>query len=107
MTNHYKVHALCEVKYKSGVFGVMGANLIHPPGEFLLTPVTFIYLNYLTMPNPRRELLVNGEIYHIYNKSVGEFDIFVKKRELNRLFSLINYYRYPQKVRYSKFKTMP
>ena len=59
------------------------------------------------MPNPRKELLVNGEIYHVYNKSIGEFDIFVGKRELNRLFSLINYYKFPQNLRFSKFKMLP
>ena len=58
------------------------------------------------MPNPRKEILVKGEIYHIFNKSIGNLEILVTKRDLQRAFDLINYYRIPQDVKYSKFKTL-
>jgi len=59
------------------------------------------------VPNPRKELLITEEIYHIYNKSIGETNIFYTKRDLSRSLSLINFYRFPQKIKYSRFKTLP
>lgn len=54
----------------------------------------------------RKELLVNGEIYHVYNRSVGNLEIFSAKREFFRSFDLLNYYRFEQPLKFSKFKTL-
>ena len=58
------------------------------------------------MPNPRNELLVNGELYHVLNRSIANDEIFRGKRQLDRALELIDYYRYSQSLRFSKFKTM-
>lgn len=54
----------------------------------------------------RRELLVNGEIYHVYNRSVSNLEVFVAKREFSRVFDLLNYYRFKQLLKFSKFRTL-
>ena len=54
----------------------------------------------------RRELLVNGEVYHVYNRSAGNLEVFVAKKEFSRAFELINYYRFEQPLKYSKFRTL-
>lgn len=59
----------------------------------------------IIMPK-RRIILANNEIYHIYNKSVANEEIFGNKRNINFTLKLINYYRYPQKLRFSKFKIL-
>ncbi|MDP2649375.1 MAG: transposase [bacterium] len=57
---------------------------------------------------PRRNpILANGEIYHVFNRSVGKELIFTSKRNLSKIFEIINYYRFPQKIRLSKFKSLP
>lgn len=57
---------------------------------------------------PRRNpVLANQEIYHVFNRAVGNEEILLLKRELNRAIELIDYYRFPQKLRYSKYKTLP
>jgi putative transposase len=40
-----------------------------------------------------RTIIVNGEIYHIYSKSIGEIKIFRNKAEFERMKNLIRYYR--------------
>lgn len=56
---------------------------------------------------PRRsQLIVTGQVYHVFNRSVGNKDIFDGKRELSRLFELIKYYRYSHTLRFSKFKLL-
>jgi putative transposase len=59
------------------------------------------------MPNPRRELLANQEIYHIYNKSIANEEIFNYKRSIDRALDLINFCRFIQELRYSRFKLLP
>ena len=54
----------------------------------------------------RKELLVNGEIYHVYNRSVSNLEIFSAKREFSRAFELLNFYRFEQLLKFSKFKTL-
>ncbi len=49
----------------------------------------------------------DGEIYHIYNRSVAGTEIFIKKRTNNRFLDLVNYYRYQAQIRYSRFMTLP
>jgi putative transposase len=57
---------------------------------------------------PRRtHILANDEIYHVYNRSVGHEEIIASKRTLNRILELLDYYKYPQRLRFSKYKTLP
>lgn len=51
-------------------------------------------------------VIATGEIYHIFNRSVGGEILFPSKRETNRALELLNYYRFPQDMRYSKFKLL-
>lgn len=56
---------------------------------------------------PRRsQILATKEIYHVFNRSVGNEEILSQKRNLSRVFKLIDYYRFPQKIRHSKFKSL-
>lgn len=59
------------------------------------------------MPNPRKELLATSETYHVYNRSIAGQEIFTNKRNLFRVLELMNYYRFPQKLKYSAFKLLP
>jgi len=52
----------------------------------------------------RKQILVTDEIYHVFNRSVGSEEILVLARGLARALDLIDYYRFPQKARYSQFK---
>ncbi|OGM05276.1 hypothetical protein A2125_00670 [Candidatus Woesebacteria bacterium GWB1_43_5] len=54
----------------------------------------------------RRVVFSNGECYHIYNRSTGGIHIFEKIRSLTRATSLVDYYRYPQRLRYSKYRIL-
>jgi REP element-mobilizing transposase RayT len=55
----------------------------------------------------RKELLVVGETYHLFNRTIVNESIFSRKKELSRALSLINFYRFPQGLRYSKFLELP
>jgi putative transposase len=59
------------------------------------------------MSGKRYEILTTNEIYHVFNKSVGYEDVFTKKKELRRIFDLINYYRYNPGLSFSKYKNLP
>ena len=54
----------------------------------------------------RNLVLADGEIYHIFNRSVGKTKIFVGMRNLKRVIRLCEYYRFPQKIRFSKFRSL-
>lgn len=57
---------------------------------------------------PRRNLiLASGEIYHVFNRSLGDEPIFQTVRNLNRTIEIVNYYRFPQRIKYSRFKLLP
>lgn len=53
-----------------------------------------------------RPVLSNGETFHFYNRSVAKQSIFSKQEHLSKIISLINYYRCPQLLRYSKFRLL-
>lgn len=56
---------------------------------------------------PRRyQVLATNEVYHVFNRSIGKEQIFTYKRDLERIMELIDYYRYPQILRYSQFKLL-
>lgn len=54
----------------------------------------------------RKEFLVNGEYYHIYNRSTAGITIFSGVRALERALGLLDYYRFPQEIKYSRFLTL-
>lgn len=57
---------------------------------------------------PRRNfILTTGEIYHIFNRSIAKESIFSTLRHLHKLLEIVNYYRFPQSLRLSKFKVLP
>lgn len=52
--------------------------------------------------------LVNGEIYHIYNRGIDLRPIFTDKNEYSRAIRTIDYYRFAElPVKYSRFLTIP
>lgn len=56
---------------------------------------------------PRRNLVFGtDEAYHVFNRSVGNVNIFSSKIHLRKTIEIVNYYRYPQSLRLSKFKSL-
>lgn len=57
---------------------------------------------------PLRKIpLVNGEIYHVFNRSIAKIPIFHTKRSSERFLETIEYYRFSQPpVRFSYFNRM-
>ena len=54
-----------------------------------------------------RPILVTDNIYHLYNKSIADVPIFYSLENLRRTLRLVDYYRYDQRVRLSKFCLLP
>ena len=54
----------------------------------------------------RSQILATGETYHVFNRSVGHEEIFTSQRNLNRIYEITDYYRYPQILRFSQFKLL-
>jgi len=50
-----------------------------------------------------RPILSTGEIYHLFNRSVGKEIIFASKNYLDKILQITNYYRYPQELSFSVF----
>jgi len=56
---------------------------------------------------PKRHIFfADGEIYHIYNRSSGKIPIFNNKRNNSFFLDLIEYYRYPNNLRFSFFNAL-
>lgn len=52
----------------------------------------------------RKDLLINGEIYHIFNRSIAEFKIFNDSSEFSRMLTTISYYQNQDpEIKLSKF----
>ena len=58
------------------------------------------------MANKRKEILATGEIYHIFNRSVANEQIFTNKRNAQHAVELIDFYRFPQSLRFSYYKRL-
>src|SRR3989338_5226480 len=54
----------------------------------------------------RSQVLAVGETYHVFNRSVGNEEIFTSLRNLSRIYDITNYYRYPQILRFSQFQLL-
>lgn len=61
------------------------------------------------MSQRRSVILASNEIYHVFNRSIAGANIFAQNQKvnLNKALEIVNYYRFPQKLRLSKFKTLP
>jgi len=52
-----------------------------------------------------KNIIVTGEVYHVYNQSIADYVIFNNDIEFLRIIELIQYYqREKQQVNFSKFK---
>jgi len=51
----------------------------------------------------RKDLLVTGEIYHIFTRSIADFQIFNNKNDFLRMQQLIKYYGIKNEMRFSDF----
>lgn len=56
------------------------------------------------MSGKRNLVFSNGEYYHILNRSIANEEIFINKINQRRFLSLMDYYRYPQNLSFSKYK---
>lgn len=54
-----------------------------------------------------RPILSTGEIYHVFNRTIGKENAFTKTQNLSKLLEIIDYYRYYQPFRLSKFQSLP
>lgn len=59
---------------------------------------------------PQRSVVfANNEIYHVFNRSIARENIFAQNQKinLNKALEIAGYYRFPQKIRLSRFKLLP
>ncbi len=54
----------------------------------------------------RKQILVTGEIYHVFNRSNGKENILINNDQLSRFFETVNYYRFNHTLRFSAFKNL-
>jgi len=54
-----------------------------------------------------RPILSTNEFYHVFNKSIAHQPIFDNTDNLKKIIIIINYYRYKQKIKLSKFYLLP
>lgn len=55
----------------------------------------------------RSPILAIDEVYHVFNRTVGNEEVFSSRRNLGRAIDVTDYYRFLQRIRYSKFRTLP
>ena len=58
------------------------------------------------MPNTRSVVFANDEIYHVYNRSVANEEIFITSKYINRVLALIRYYKDVSDIRFSFFNNL-
>lgn len=51
----------------------------------------------------RKKPLVNGEIYHVFSRSIANYIIFNNNNEYDRMFLLLKYYQVKSEIRFSDF----
>lgn len=54
----------------------------------------------------RYQILASNEIYHVFNRSVGHEEILASQKTLHRISELVDYYRFPQTIRFSHFQLL-
>lgn len=52
-------------------------------------------MGYILFMPLRKQLLVNDEVYHVFNRGVASLPIFKSVRDYSRFLNLIDYYRFP------------
>ena len=51
-------------------------------------------------------ILATNEIYHVFNRSIAKENIFSSRINFRKAKEIVEFYRFPQKLRLSKFKTL-
>lgn len=51
----------------------------------------------------RKDLLVTGEVYHIFIRSIADYKIFNNEEEFLRILNLLKYYQFNNDLRFSDF----
>lgn len=52
----------------------------------------------------RKDLLVEGQVYHVFTRSIAEYTIFNNEHEYSRMLGVIRYYQYENpELRFSEF----
>jgi putative transposase len=59
------------------------------------------------MVSLKRVPLVTNEFYHVFNKSIGDAKIFNSLKYLNKILTIVDYYRFNQNIRLSQFHKLP
>lgn len=55
----------------------------------------------------RRDLLVTGQIYHVFSRSIAGFKIFNSERDYSRIIQLLQYYKKVEPdIRFSRFNKL-
>lgn len=54
-----------------------------------------------------RPILSTNEFYHIFNKTIANQPIFDNINNLKKIICIVDYYRYKQKLKLSKFYSLP
>jgi len=54
-----------------------------------------------------RPILSTNEFYHIFNKTIANQPIFDSVDNLKKMIRIVDYYRYKQKIKLSKFYSLP
>jgi putative transposase len=55
----------------------------------------------------KRIPLATGEFYHVYNKSIADENIFDNLNYLNKILDNTEYYRFNQRIKLSRFNSLP
>ena len=51
----------------------------------------------------KRLPLATGEFYHVYNRSIADENIFNNLKYLSKILEIVDYYRFNQRIRLSRF----
>jgi len=54
----------------------------------------------------KKIILATNEFYHIFNRTIANEIVFNNRHHLNRVLSLINFYRFKAPLSYSKFQSL-
>jgi putative transposase len=57
------------------------------------------------MPS-RGSVFAKNEVYHVFNRSIARENIFSLKSNLKKALEIVEFYRLPQQIRLSKFKSL-
>ncbi|HLL61153.1 MAG TPA: transposase [Candidatus Nitrosocosmicus sp.] len=55
----------------------------------------------------RNTILSTGEIYHVYNKTIGKEFALCSDHHNKHFLSTLQYYRLPQRIKFSRYRSLP